>query len=132
MDWSAGRLVNIQTRFGLPFAEIVLVHQNQSIASNRFLVDTGSAATLISADLAVQIGLGPSPNDVIREIVGVGGSEYVYEKKIEAIQFGTKRISNFRIQIGAMDYGFDMDGIIGYDLLTHVRSLIDLNNMTIE
>ena len=53
--------------------------------------------------------LGSEPNDVIREIRGVGGTEYVYEKYIEKIQFGSKCVENFKIQIGAMDYGFEMD-----------------------
>ena len=41
-------------------------------------------------------------------------------------------MGNFKIQIGDMDYGFDMDGIIGYDFLKASRKVINLDKMVIE
>ena len=97
-----------------------------------FLIDTGSASTLLAAEIAVQLGLGPDPNDIIREIRGVGGTEFVYEKTIDLIQLGSKQMKNLRIQIGDMDYGFEMDGIIGFDFLKNSKALINLANMEVE
>lgn len=67
--------------------------------------------------------------DVIRRIRGIGGTEYVYEKHIDRIQLDTKKLNNFRIQIGDMDYGFDIDGILGMDYLVKSKVVIDLENM---
>jgi hypothetical protein len=38
------------------------------------------------------------------------------------------RVSKFEIEIGAMDYGFEIDGIVGMDFLTQVGALIDLES----
>lgn len=83
--------MNIQTKYGLPFIKTVLFHQGKSRCSNKFLIDTGSASTLISAEIAVELGLGPEPKDIIREIRGVGGVEYVYEKNIDSLKMGLNR-----------------------------------------
>jgi predicted aspartyl protease len=123
--------MKINSKYGLPFSEVVLTHKGKSKSSDKFLIDTGSASTLISAEMAVQLGLGPEPNDVIREIRGVGGTEFVYEKYIDAIQIGSKVINHFKIQIGDMDYGFEMDGIIGYNYLTEAKLTINLENLII-
>jgi len=40
-------------------------------------------------------------------------------------------ISNFEIEVGAMDYGFDLDGIIGMDFLSQVGAIIDLAKLEI-
>jgi len=122
----------IRTRYGLPFVGVELMHNGKLLFFENFLIDTGSASTLIAAEIAVLLGLGPEPNDVIREIRGVGGTEYVYEKYIEKIQLGSNHMKNFKIQIGDMDYGFEMDGIIGYNFLKASKVLIDLDKMAIE
>lgn len=124
--------MNIKSRYGLPFIDVVLSHKGKSLYFENFLIDTGSASTLISAEIAVQLDLGPEPNDIIREIRGVGGSEYVYEKCIEEIQCGSKCMENFKIQVGDMDYGFEMNGIIGYNFLKASKIQIDLDNMVIK
>ncbi|HEX9060391.1 MAG TPA: retropepsin-like aspartic protease [Clostridia bacterium] len=124
--------MNINSRYGLPFIEVELIHKDKSVKCLNFLVDTGSASTVLAAEIAVQLDLGPEPNDVIREIRGVGGTEFVYEKYIDRIILGSKHMDNFKIQIGDMDYGFDMDGIIGYNFLKALKVLINFDEMEIE
>jgi predicted aspartyl protease len=124
--------MNIKSKYGLPFINVVLTHEGKTLHLENFLVDTGSASTLISAEIAVELGLGPEPNDVIREIRGVGGSEFVYEKSINNIQISSISISSFTIQVGDMDYGFEMDGIIGYNFLKTSKANIDLENMILK
>lgn len=123
--------MKITTRYGLPFIDVILTHNGKDLCFQNFLIDTGSASTLIAAEIAVSLGLGPEPNDAIREIRGVGGSEFVYEKRIDKIHLGSKEINDFKIQIGDMDYGFDMDGIIGYNLLMDLKATINLADMII-
>jgi predicted aspartyl protease len=129
MDWSAGRRMNFKLSYGLPFIAVILTHKGKSLRFDNFLIDTGSASTIIAAEIAVELGLGPEPMDVIRKIRGVGGTEYVYEKRIDRIQLGTKKLIQFKIQIGDMDYGFDIDGILGMDYLMKSKAVIDLEKM---
>jgi predicted aspartyl protease len=124
--------MNIKMRHGLPFIEVELLHKGRSQQFINFLIDTGSASTLIAAEIAVQLGLGPEPDDVIREVVGVGGTEYVYEKIIDSIKLGVKEINNLKVQIGDVDYGFEMDGIIGFNYLKASKALINLDKMVVE
>lgn len=124
--------MNITSKYGLPFIEVELNHSGKSYRSAKFLIDTGSASTLLSVEVAVQLGLGPEPNDAIREIRGVGGTEFVYEKYIDGILLGTKMIDRFKIQIGDTDYGFEMDGIIGYNFMKAAKVIVNLNKMEIE
>jgi len=123
--------MNFKLKYGLPFTNILLAHKDKSLSSSNFLIDTGSASTIIAAEIALELGLGPEPLNVIKRIRGVGGSEYVYEKHIDKIQLGTKKLYNFRVQIGDMDYGFDIDGILGMDYLVKSKVVIDLENMLI-
>lgn len=108
---------------------LCLIIKVNPLTLNNILIDTGSASTIIAAEIAIELGLGPEPLDVIRKIRGVGGTEYVYEKNIGRIQLGTKKLTQFRIQIGDMDYGFDIDGILGMDYLMRAKVIVDLENM---
>lgn len=121
--------MNLKLEYGLPFTGILLTHKGRTLNFDNFLIDTGSASTIVAAEIAVELGLGPEPMDAIRKIRGVGGTEYVYEKHIDRIQLGTKNLTNFKIQIGDMDYGFDIDGILGMDYLMKSKVVIDLENM---
>ncbi|MCG9969695.1 retroviral-like aspartic protease family protein [Pelotomaculum terephthalicicum JT] len=88
--------MKIDLKYGLPFISVILTHQGKSLSYDNFLIDTGSASTIIAAEIAIELGLGPEPLDVIRKIHGVGGAEYVYEKKIDRIQLGTKKLTKFK------------------------------------
>lgn len=90
------------------------------------LLDTGSAATLFGLDAVAGLGLRPEPEDPLRRIRGVGGSEYVFEKSVSMIRVGNLRQRDFTIQVGAMDYGLRCDGILGLDFLLRTRAVIDL------
>jgi predicted aspartyl protease len=87
--------MNLKLKYGLPFVEVKLTHKGKSLSFDNFLIDTGSASTIIAAEIAVELGLGPEPLDVIRKIHGVGGIEYVYEKRINKIQLGAKKLTWF-------------------------------------
>ena len=43
--------------YGLPFAEIDLVHSEKSVTLSKVLIDTGSATTIISTETAIELGL---------------------------------------------------------------------------
>ncbi len=109
---------------GLLLADIDLTYKG--------LIDTGSAGTVISSDRAEFIGIIPEENDVIYRISGVGGSEFVFSKVIDSIRIGSSEAKDFHTEVGAMNYGFDLDGIIGLDLLMHMKATIHLDKLTID
>lgn len=123
--------MNINVKDGLPFIELELIHGNKVAKLENVLLDTGSASTIVSADIAIDLGLGPGPQDELFRICGVGGSEYVYEKIVEEIRLGTVGILDFRIDVGAMNYGFDIEAILGMDFLMSVGLIIDTNKMIV-
>ena len=45
---------------------------------------------------------------------------------------GELQVNNFAIEVGAMDYGFAIDGIIGTDFLLQVGAVIDLSHLEIH
>ena len=117
---------------GLPFVDIKLIHDRKQVILSDILIDTGSESSLISVDIAIELGLDPGLEDKIYTIRGVGGVEYVYEKCIDCVEVGEISASNLNIQIGAMDYGFAINGILGMDFLLQNKVIIDLNKLELH
>jgi hypothetical protein len=69
---------------------------------------------------------------VIHQIRGVGGVEVVFRRKIDQIKIGEIVIAGFTIEVGAMDYGFNIQGIIGTDFLLKAGAVIDLTTFEIR
>ncbi|ETJ38110.1 hypothetical protein Q604_UNBC07748G0001, partial [human gut metagenome] len=61
----------------------------------------------------------------------VGGSEFVYKKTIDEIRLNDLCSRDVKVEIGIMDYGFDIDGIIGIDFLRQIGAIIDLEKMKV-
>nr|WP_233711227.1 retropepsin-like aspartic protease [Lederbergia citrisecunda] len=117
---------------GLLLTDIEITFRGQSILLKRVLVDTGSGSTIISTDLAESIGIIAEENDMIYRISGVGGSEFVFSKTVDSINMGQAVIREFSLEIGAMNYGFDLDGIIGLDFLQQIKAIINIDKRIIE
>ncbi len=78
------------------------------------------------------MGLKLAPHDPIRTIRGVGGTEFVFVKNIDRLEMGTLQARNVEIEIGAMDYGMAIYGIIGMDFLLDVGATIDLRKCEVH
>ncbi|MDT3699523.1 MAG: hypothetical protein RO469_08840 [Thermincola sp.] len=40
-------------------------------------------------------------------------------------------MKNFKVDVGAMQYGFDIDAIVGMDILEQAKVMINFNEMTL-
>ncbi len=116
----------------LPFVSVTLVHDGRQMEISNVLVDTGSGGTIFAADDVATIGITPQDEDILRHIHGVGGSEVVFMQRVEQLQVGDYAFSDFEIEVGGMDYGFDIHGILGMDFLVAAGARIDLERLTVE
>src|SRR5262249_27281328 len=94
--------------------------------------DTGSARTILSADALAVLGIGPEPNDVLRTMRGVGGSETVFTRRLDRVTVDGRGVDAFEGPVGGGDYGFLITGILGMDFLVETQATIDLHALTIE
>lgn len=79
----------------------------------------------------LEIGLTYELEDMISLVRGVGGSKTVFEKTLQEIQVGSLVVSNFKVQVGDMDYGIDLHGILGLDFLLQTKANIDLDSLAL-
>lgn len=78
-----------------------------------------------------KIGVVPESEDIVDTIRGVGGIEYVYTKNFDSVDFDGVRIDNFQVEVGGMDYGMKLDGIIGFDFIQRVGLVVDVEHMQV-
>jgi hypothetical protein len=111
---------------GLPFVSVVLVYRGQRMELRNVLLDTGSGGTVFSADRLFGVGLRFERGDPVHRIRGVGGAEFVFSKRLDALALGSLRVEHFDIEVGEMDYGFEIDGILGMNFLLQIGAILDL------
>lgn len=116
---------NIQ--YGLPFVALEVTFREKKLKLDKVLLDTGSAGTIFNANVVESIGVMPEKNDTVDTIRGVGGVEYVYVKNFDLIQFGEISQKDFEVEIGNMNYGMSIDGILGFDFIGSAKLVIDTN-----
>jgi hypothetical protein len=124
--------MQLSLKYDLPFTTITVAYNGSAKEIPNVLVDTGSGSSILSADLMMEIGILPSPDDTLYSICGVGGNEAVFARKVEYVQAGEIRISGFEIEVGGMDYGFEINGILGTDFFLQAGAVIDLKELRME
>lgn len=117
---------------GLPYTTVTIAYENEEINIDYVLVDTGSASTIFSSDHMGKIGISPKPDDPLHTIRGVGGIEAVFSRTINSVQLGSKEVQDINVEIGGMDYGFEINGILGMDILLVMGAVIDLQDLSIN
>lgn len=132
MDGGTSKMINLTYEHGLLFSELKVKFKDKELILDKVLIDTGSGGTILKTDRVFEIGIEMEPTDQIETIRGVGGSEFVFIKTIEELSLGGLNLNQFKCEIGAMDYGIEMDGIIGLDFLKEVGAIIDLEKMEIR
>lgn len=123
--------MKIRLRDGLPYVVVSIKHHDQQLTLENVLLDTGSAGTIFPTDKVLAIGLRYEADDIVHRIRGVGGAEFVFTKEVNFLSVGELQVSDFEIEVSAMDYGFEIDGIVGMDFLTKVGAVVDLAKLEI-
>lgn len=115
----------------LPFVCVTVSYQGAEIEVTDVLVDTGSATTILAADQVARIGIVPERLDVLYTIRGVGGIETVFTRRVEHLKIGRREVAGFEIEVGGMDYGFEIQGILGMDFLLKAGAIINLHDLSL-
>jgi predicted aspartyl protease len=124
--------VHLTLKHDLPFVNLFLRHRGASLMVSDVLIDTGSASIVVAADSVAAIGIAPESTDVLRTLRGVGGREVVFTRTLDQIGVGECGLEQFLVEIGGMDYGFNINGILGMDFLSRSRAVIDLGRRAID
>lgn len=122
----------LSLKYDLPFTTVCVAYKGLPIEVSDVLVDTGSASTILAAHIVANIQIIPRPEDILHAIHGVGGTEVVFTRRIDYLKVGHRSIADFEIEVGGMDYGFRINGILGMDFLTEAGAIINLQEMRIE
>ncbi|QGQ93829.1 hypothetical protein EHS13_02355 [Paenibacillus psychroresistens] len=124
--------MNIDVVYGLPFVTVSICFRGKEVLLDRVLLDTGSAGTVFNADVVDQIGVMVEPEDILNKIRGVGGVEIVYSKHFDFVRFGEVSLKGFEVEIGEMNYGMKIDGILGFDFIRDASLIIDSKELKIS
>ncbi|WP_239713751.1 retropepsin-like aspartic protease [Paenibacillus sp. 19GGS1-52] len=111
---------------------MTVVFRGRELKLEKVLLDTGSASTLLNADIVQEIGMVLEGNDIVDMIRGVGGVEYVYTKCLDSIIVDKAILKDFQVEIGNMDYGMEIDGILGFNFLKQAGAVIDTGEMQLK
>jgi predicted aspartyl protease len=124
--------VQLDLRLDLAFVTATLTFRERSVTVPDVLVDTGAASTVLNADIAAEAGVILEHGDRLRMLRGVGGREFVFVRRVGRLSIGDCGLDDFEVEIGEMDYGFEIGGILGMDFLRSARAIIDLHALTLE
>jgi len=116
----------------LPFTSVAIGYKGSEIDVTKVLIDTGSASSIFAADTVEHIQIVPSPQDILQIIRGIGGTEVVFKRRVEFLKLGDFSLPNFEIEVGGMDYGFGINGILGMDFLIASGAIINLKSYQIR
>ena len=116
----------------LPFTNVQLHYHGAEIEIPDVLIDTGSASTILAAHLVAQAGIEPEMSDTLYTIRGVGGTETVFSRRVDLLKVGPSTVADFEIEIGGMDYGFEINGILGMDYMLQTGMIINLDGLSLE
>lgn len=123
--------MKINLKYGLPFVSVAICYSGKELLLEHVLLDTGSAGTVFNADVVYDIGVQVEPSDHLNKIRGVGGIEVVYSKIFDFVGLDETIIRDFEVEIGDMNYGMEIDGILGFDFIRTAKLIIDSEGLQI-
>lgn len=119
-------MIELELRNHLLETKMTISYKGDKMLIDKLVVDTGAAHTLISADIVDQIGVYFKNGDSLVSSFGIGGEEYSFRKTVDYIKIGEHKMKDMKLDFGSLD-GWDINGLIGLDILAGGKFVIDLN-----
>lgn len=120
-------MINLEFKHSLLFCKLDITIGNNILHLNNVLIDTGSATTLINSDYIFLDG-----SEKFINIYGVGGYEAVLNKHFDQIIISETQLNDVELSVGELDYGIDIDMLIGLDLLKKLNANINIKDMELS
>lgn len=120
-------MIKLRHEYGLILCSLDLILNKDELHLKNMLVDTGSATTLINSNHITLDG-----NETIRKAYGVGGYETILKKHINIFEIDGLTLENLKISLGEMDYGIELDCILGLDVLNVLGAEINIKELTLD
>ena len=117
--------MHIEYLEGLLLASLTVTYGGQTKQIDRMAIDTGTAHTIIASDAVGDIGIFLQTGDHINRSYGIGGADYAFEKTVDSLEFGGFLMRRKPLDLGHIDW--DINGLIGLDILLPGRFVIDLD-----
>ena len=124
--------MRLTLRDNLPFVTATLAYRGTVVMAPHVLIDTGSARTIFAADIVFGMQIVPSPEDILYTIRGIGGREAVFARQVDYLQVGDRQLPSFEIEVGGMDYGLEINGILGMDFLRQAGAVLNLAELSLN
>lgn len=126
-------MTNIHLRDGLLFVEVTIQFGERVLTLSNVVIDTGSETTIFRTDDLEQIGVTLPLDGIIGRVSGIGsGYEWIIETSIDRLTVGELSAAPFTVEMGNLDYGYGINGILGCDFLIATEALIDLKNLELR
>ena len=120
-------MINLRRKYGLIFCSLNLEINHQNFSLDNVMIDTGCASTILNSDFVPLDG-----SEEITFAFGVGGRETILDKNISNFKVNEFIVNKSKVNLGEVDYGIDIDCILGLDVLDHLNAIISLDSMTLE
>ena len=121
--------MHIDDSEGLLLASLTITYNGRTKTIDRMAIDTGAEHTIIVSDAVDDLEIAYKNGDRINRSQGIGGADYAFEKTVEHAEFCGFRMTHMIIDFGQIDW--DINGLIGLDILAAGRFVIDLDAMEI-
>ena len=106
---------------------LVTVQLNQTRQA-RLILDTGATMTVLSNDVAIDLGLIADTNTRLTTVNTAGGPIQVNITKVSSIHAGTAQVKNVDVAIHDLpDSPVGIDGLLGMSFLNHFLVTLDTN-----
>lgn len=123
--------VILQVRNGLPVVSLTLEYQGRNVTVDNVILDTGAAESLIDREAVEELQIETDDNDIIVPMAGIGGRAYALRKRIDGLQFGSYCVESPYVDFSNMDEHPGVNGLLGFDILSDGKCVIDLESMEV-
>src|SRR6056297_1462134 len=123
--------VILQVCNGLPVVSLTLDYQGRNVTVDNIILDTGAAESLIDWEAVKELQIESDDDDIIVPMAGIGGRDYALRKRIDGLQFSSYCVQSPYLDFGNMDEHPGVNGLLGFDILSDGRFVIDLESMEV-
>lgn len=113
---------------GLLLSTIEICYKGRQKILDRVVIDSGASHSLFEVDAVEDLGIHYEVGDELVPHSGIGGVEYSFMKKLDYIKIGERKFPMVDIDFGTIR-GFNIQGLIGLDILKSGEFVLDLKNL---